>query len=104
MSPTSYQLLYSAVLRIAKVRIIFESANFFKLFLFLSEETARRQPSPDSGFRTQPPYPRKARMPAMSSLEKVRCSPEARFLMPTVPAAASSPPLIEMNGIALRSA
>ena len=34
MSPTSYQLLYSAVLRVAKVRIIFESANFFQTFPF----------------------------------------------------------------------
>ena len=54
--------------------------------------------------RKQYYFPRKHRMPFRSSLANTRCSPEARFLICTVPAAASSAPVIEKNGMALRSA
>ena len=43
-------------------------------------------------------------MAAVSSREKLRCSPDARFLMFTDPASISEAPVMDRKGMPLRSA
>ena len=82
MSPTSYRLLYPAMLfGTAKVGLFPEIAKIF--------------------FRS---YFKNSRMDSVSPLSKAFCSPETRFLTLICPAAISFPPVMERNGIVLRSA
>lgn len=82
MSPTSYRLLYPAMWT-AKVRSFSKTANFFTIILH---------------------HPKNSKSDAMQSLGKERWSPVERFFTLMIPAEASSEPLMEMKGIALREA
>ena len=76
MSPTSYQLLYPAMWN-AKVRNIFETANF---------------------------YFKNSAIPSMSCLSNDFWTPLDRFLTWMMPLSISFPPFMDRKGMALRSA
>ena len=86
MSPTSYQLLYPAILD-CKYTACFLILQILLHFSLIPAD-----------------YARNASMPSISALSKDFCSPLERFFRFTSPASTSFPPTIERNGIAFLSA
>ena len=128
MSPTSYQLLYPAMLDYKGRNIFLECKTYFKKYvqkkMFGSESLCRKSPSEilvtckiSEGdflqiyvlqiYVLQISYPYifiNSFIPAMSVLAKDFCSPVVRFLSWMEPASASLPPLMERNGMDFFSA
>ena len=122
MSPTSYQLLYPAMLDYKGRNIFLECKTYFKKYvqkMFGSESLCRKSPSEilvtckiSEGdflqiYVLQISYPYifiKTFIPAMSVLAKDFCSPVVRFLSWMTPASTSLPPLMERNGMDFFSA
>ncbi len=112
MSPTSYQLLYPAMLD-------YKDTDFFRKCNPFCEKSPLRILHVTGTYREDfsqtydiQEFTNKSRVyvfmnafiPEMSVLEKDFWSPVVRFLSWTVPALASSPPLMERNGMDFRSA
>ena len=122
MSPTSYQLLYPAMLDYKGRNIFLECKTYFKKYvqkMFGSESLCRKSPYEilvtckiSEGdflqiYVLQISYPYifiNSFIPAMSVLAKDFCSPVVRFLSWMVPASASLPPLMERYGMDFFSA
>ena len=118
MSPTSYQLLYPAMLDYKGRNIFLKCKTYFKK-MFGSESLCRKSPSEilvtckiSEGYFLQIyvlqiSYPYifiNTFIPAMSVLAKDFCSPVVRFLSWMTPASTSLPPLMERNGMDFFSA
>ena len=121
MSPTSYQLLYPAMLDYKGRNIFLKCKIIFKTYksriiyaddILESAIIKRKSPSEilpvtkisEGDFRLTNYIFINSFIPAMSVLAKDFCSPVVRFLSWMVPASASLPPLMERNGMDFFSA